>query len=337
MRAQRMVWMTVTMALAAFFLFQIIGAKAHAQVVQMRVGHYIDEKHPLHLGAKQFADKVEERTKGQVKITIYPANTLGSPPEVVEQVKLGTLDMAINTQGQYEYHVKACATAQIPFVFDDYAHAHRTLDGPAMKWLAPQFEKAGFILLANWEWGFRNVTNNKKPIMKPDDIKGLKIRVPPEFHLQTLFESLGAVVTKIAWPELYMALAQNVVDGQENPLSAIWYQKFYEVQKHVALTQHAYACASPVMSTKSWAKLNPEQQKIVREEAKRAGDWVRKTLNDEETDLIGKFEKAGLKVTRPDIKAFRAAMGPAYKKIFERYGEDNVKVFMKFVEETRKK
>ena len=337
MRAQRIVLMTVTMALAAFFLFQTIGAKAHAQVIQMRIAHYVDEKHPLHLGAMQFVSKVDERTKGQVKISIYPANTLGSPPEVVEQVKLGTLDMAINTQGQYEYHVKACATAQIPFVFDDYAHAHRTLDGPAMQWLAPQFEKAGFILLANWEWGFRNITNNKKAIMKPEDVKGLKIRVPPEFHLQTLFESLGAVVTKIAWPELYMALAQNVVDGQENPLSAIWYQKFYEVQKHVALTQHAYACASPVMSTKSWAKLNPEQQKIVREEAKRAGDWVRKTLNDEETELIGKFEKAGLKVTRPDIKAFRAAMGPAYKKIFERYGEDNVKVFMKFVEDTRKK
>jgi TRAP-type C4-dicarboxylate transport system substrate-binding protein len=92
-----------------------------------------------------------------------------------------------------------------------------------------------------------------------------------------------------------------------------------------------------MISTKSWAKLNPEQQKIIREEAVQAGAWVRKTLNDEETDLIAKFEKAGLKVTRPDIKAFRGAMGPAYKKIFERYGEDNVKTFMKFVEETRKK
>lgn len=337
MKSRRIGWMVVVMIMTAFLLCLGTWSKANAQVIQMRIAHYIDEKHPLHLGAMQFVSKVDERTKGQVKITIYPANTLGSPPEVVEQVKLGTLDMALNTQGQYEYHVKACATAQIPFVFDNYEHAHRTLDGPAMQWLAPQFEKAGFILLANWEWGFRNVTNNKKPIMKPEDVKGLKIRVPPEFHLQTLFESLGAVVTKIAWPELYMALAQNVVDGQENPLSAIWYQKFYEVQKHVALTQHAYACASPVMSTKSWAKLNAEQQKIVREEAKRAGTWVRKTLNDEETDLIGKFEKAGLKVTRPDIKAFRAAMGPAYDKIFKRYGEDNVKVFMKFVEQSRKK
>jgi tripartite ATP-independent transporter DctP family solute receptor len=337
MKSRRGVWIAGIMALSALFIFQTLGAKANAQGIQMRIAHYVDEKHPLHLGAQKFVSKVEERTKGQVKITIFPANTLGSPPEVVEQVKLGTLDMCLNTQGQFENYVKACATAQIPFVFDSYDHAHRTLDGPAMKWLAPQFEKAGFILLANWEWGFRNITNNKRPILKPEDVKGLKIRVPPEFHLQTLFESLGAVVTKIAWPELYMALAQNVVDGQENPLSAIWYQKFYEVQKHVALTHHAYACAMPVMSTKSWSKLSPEQQNIVREEAVRAGAWVRKTLNDEETDLIGKFEKAGLKVTHPDIQAFRAAMGPAYKKIFARYGEDNVKTFMKFVEETRKK
>ena len=302
MKSRRIHWIVGMMIGVSLFLCQSIGSTANAQVIQMRLAHYVDDKHPLHEGAKQFVAKVEERTKGQ-----------------------------------YENYVKACATAQIPFVFDDYDHAHRTLDGPAMQWLAPQFEKAGLIHLANWEWGFRNVTNNKKPIMKPEDIKGLKIRVPPEFHLQTLFESLGAVVTKIAWPELYMALAQNVADGQENPLSAIWYQKFYEVQKHVALTQHAYACAMPMMSTKSWSKLNADQQKIVREEAKRSGDWVRKTLNDEETDLIGKFEKGGLKVTRPDIKAFRAVMGPAYKKIFERYGEDNVKVFMKYVEEARKK
>ncbi|MGQ9694248.1 MAG: TRAP transporter substrate-binding protein [Thermodesulfobacteriota bacterium] len=330
-------WLTIVL-LGTFFLF-LMGnlANAYAQGINLRLAHYIDEKHPIHLGAKQMAAKVEERTKGKVKITIYPANTLGSPPEVVKQVKLGTLDMCINTQGQFEYYVIACAAAQIPFIFDDYEHAHRTLDGPAMQWLAPQFEKAGFIHLANWEWGFRNISNNKKPIMKPEDVKGLKIRVPPEFHLQVLFESLGAVVTKIAWPELYMALAQNVVDGQENPLSAIYYQKFYEVQKHVALTRHAYACAMPVMSIKSWAKLTAEQQNILREEAVKAGNWVRKTLNDEEIDLIKKFQNAGLQVTRPDIASFRSVMGPAYEKIFKRYGEDNVKVFMKFVEAARKK
>ena len=222
------------------------------------------------------AAKVEERTKGQVKMVLFPNNALGSPPETLEQVALGTLDMSLNTQGQLENHVKASATPQIPFLFDDYEHAHRTMDGPAMQWFAPQFEKAGLIYLANWEWGFRNLTNSKRPVMKPEDVKGLKIRVPPEFHLQALFESLGAVVTQIAWPEVYMALAQNVVDGQENPLSAIYYTKFYEVQKHVALTRHAYSCLIPVVSTKSWAKLNAEQKQILKEEAKRSGDWVRK-------------------------------------------------------------
>ncbi|HEX7512664.1 MAG TPA: TRAP transporter substrate-binding protein, partial [Candidatus Methylomirabilis sp.] len=231
MKSRRILGVVCVLFGAAFLLCQLGWSTADAQVIQMRVALHIDEKHPVYLGAKEMAAKVEERTKGQVKMTLYPNNALGSPPEMAEQVALGTLDMSLNTQGQLENHVKASAVAQLPFIFDDYAHAHRTMDGPAMQWLAPQFEKAGMIYLANWEWGFRNLTNNKRPIMKPEDVKGLKIRVPPEFHLQALFESLGAVVTQIAWPEVYMALAQNVVDGQENPLNAIYYAKFYEVQK----------------------------------------------------------------------------------------------------------
>jgi TRAP-type C4-dicarboxylate transport system substrate-binding protein len=109
------------------------------------------------------------------------------------------------------------------------------------------------------------------------------------------------------------------------------------VQKQVALTRHAYSCLIPVVSTKTWAKLNAEQKQILKEEAKRSGDWVRKELNNEETDLIGKFEKAGLQVTRPDLKPFRGAIGSANEKIYKRYGEDNVKTFLKFVEDARKK
>jgi TRAP-type transport system periplasmic protein len=330
-------WVVGAMVVAAFLMCQIGWSTADAQTIPIKVALHIDEKHPVYLAAKQMAAAVEERTKGQVKMTLYPNNALGSPPEMAEQVALGTLDMSLNTQGQLENHVKASAVAQLPFIFDDYGHAHRTMDGPAMQWLAPQFEKAGLIYLANWEWGFRNLTNSKRPVTKPEDLKGLKIRVPPEFHLQALFESLGAVVTQIAWPEVYMALAQNVVDGQENPLNAIYYAKFYEVQKQVALTRHAYSCLIPIVSTKTWAKLNAEQKQILKEEAKRSGDWVRKALNDEETDLIVKFEKAGLQVTRPDLKPFRAAVASANDKIYKRYGEENVKTFLKFVEDARKK
>ena len=306
-----------------------------AQPIEMKFAHYTDEAHPAHLAAKQFAANVEKRTNGQVKIVIYPGSSLGSPPEQCEQVKLGAIDMNIPTQGQFEKYVRACMTAQIPFIFDSYEMAHKVLDGPAFGWLAQMAEKEGFILLSNWEWGFRNITNSKRPIVEPTDVKGLKLRVPPEMHLQATMESLGAIVTKISFPEVYMALAQNVVDGQENPLSAIYYQKFYEVQKHLALTQHTYSCMMHVVNPKKWAKLTPEQQKIVREESKAAGQFMRQTVQDEEKDIIAKMEKSGIKVTKPNVPAFRAAVKPAVEKIAKYTGEKNVETFMKFVEAAR--
>jgi len=320
----------------AFFFF-LLGTGAQAQVIQMKFAHFAEETHPAHLGAKQFAAKVEERTKGQVKITIYPANVLGSPPEQAEQVRLGAVDMGLPTQGQLDKYVKAFSVVMLPFIYDDYDHVHRTLDGPSMDWFSPLAEKEGFILLCNWEYGFRNLTNNKRPINKPEDVKGLKIRTPPEIQLQAAMEALGGVVTKIAFPEVYMALAQNVVDGEENPIAVIYHNKFYEVQKYLALTRHVYNNMIHVVSTKAWAKLTPEQQKIFREESKSAGAYMRKAIVAEEAEQIAKMEKAGMNVTRPNLAPFRAAMGPAYERIGKYSGEDNVKKFMTYVEAARKK
>jgi tripartite ATP-independent transporter DctP family solute receptor len=329
-------WCALLMACVAVVCLMTLSP-AVAQPIEMKFAHYADESHPAHQAAKQFSANVEKRTNGQVKIVIYPANALGSPPEQCEQVKLGAIDMNIPTQGQFEKYVRACMTAQIPFIFDSYEMAHKVLDGPAFDWLAQLAEKEGFIILSNWEWGFRNITNNKVAINKPEDVKGLKLRVPPEMHLQATMESLGAVVTKIAFPEVYMALAQNVVDGQENPLSTIYHQKFYEVQKHLALTQHTYSCMIHVVNPKKWAKLTPEQQKIVREESKSAGQFMRQTVEGEEKDIIAKMEKSGIQVTRPDIPAFRAAVKPAVEKIVKYAGEKNAETFMKFVEDAKKK
>ena len=337
MKSHRIVLLALALVGMACFISLTGFSKAEAQGVQMKFAHYAEETHPANVAAKQFAAKVEERTKGQVKIVIYPANVLGSPPEQAEQVKLGAIDMGLPTQGQLDKYVKAFSAVMLPFVYDDYDHVHRTLDGPSMDWFAPLAEKEGFIVLCNWEYGFRNLTNSKRPILKPDDVKGLKIRTPPEIQLQAAIEALGGIVTKIAFPEVYMALAQNVVDGQENPIAVIYYNKFYEVQKNLALTRHVYNNMIHVVSTKAWAKLTPEQQKIFREESKSAGAYMRKAIMDEEADLIAKMEKAGIKVTRPDLAPFRAAMGPAYERIGKYAGEDNVKRFMKFVEDARKK
>jgi tripartite ATP-independent transporter DctP family solute receptor len=337
MKSHRIILLALVLV-GAVCLISLAGvSKAEAEVIQMKFAHYAEETHPGHLAAKQFAAKVEERTKGQVKIAIYPANVLGSPPEQCEQVRLGAIDMSLPTQGALDKYVKAFSVVMLPFVYDDYDHVHRTLDGPSMDWFSPLAEKQGFIVLSNWEWGFRNLTNNKRPVLTPDDVKGLKIRTPPEIQLQAAMEALGAIVTKIAFPEVYMALAQNVVDGQENPIAVIYHNKFYEVQKYLTLTRHVYNNMVHVVSTKSWAKLTPEQQKIFREESKSAGAYMRKAIMAEEEDQIAKMEKAGLKVARPNLAPFRAAMGPAYERIGKYAGEENVKIFMKYVEDARKK
>src|SRR5271169_2319875 len=273
----------------------------HAAPLTMRFAHFAAEDHPANIAAKQFASRVEERTGGAVKINIFPNNVLGGPPEQAQQIKLGTIDMGLPTQGQLDKYDTAFAAVMLPFIWDSPQHAFRVLDGPAMDWLVPLAERQGFILLHNWEYGFRNVTNTVRPINTPGDVKGLKLRTPPELQIQASMEALGASVQAIAFPELYLALAQKVVDGEENPIPVIYFNKFYETQKHLAITRHIYNNMIHTIGVNSWKKLAPEQQTIFREESASAGDLMRKLMADGEEDQIKKLEAAGMQVTRPDL------------------------------------
>ena len=337
MKSNRWVWSALVLVLTAFLVVWTGGGTAEAQVLTMKLAHFADEGHPGHLAAKMFAENVAKRTNGQIKIDIFPNNTLGSPPEQAEQVKLGTTDMGLPTEGQFDKWLKGFGVVMLPFLYDDYAHVHRALDGPAFQWFSQMAEKEGFILLSNWEYGFRNLTNNKRPVNNPEDVKGLKVRVPPEMQIGAAFEALGAQTTVIAFPELYMALAQGVADGEDNPVSVIYFMKFYEVQKNLALTKHIYNNMIHTISAKSWAKLTPEQKTIFREESKRAGDWMRQQVESQEGDVVTKMQAAGMQVTRPDLAPFRKAMTPAYDKICKYAGEDNCKKWMEYVEAARKK
>ena len=301
----------------------------------LRGAHFAPEDHPANIAAKQFATRVEARTNGAIKINIFPNNVLGGPPEQAQQIKLGTIDMGLPTQGQLDKYDTAFAAVMLPFVFDSPAQVYRVLDGPAMEWLAPRAEKQGFILLHNWDYGFRNVTNSVRPINVPDDVAGLKIRTPPELQIQASMEALGATVQAIAFPELYLALSQRVVDGQENPIPVIYYSKFYEVQKHLALTRHVYNNMIHTVGVNTWAKLTPAQQVIFREESAAAGELMRKLIADGEADQLVKLASAGLQITRPNLAPFRAKMEPAYKRIAAYAGEDNVKKFRAMVEASR--
>jgi tripartite ATP-independent transporter DctP family solute receptor len=255
---------------------------ARAATLTLRFAHFAQEDHPANIAARQFADRVRKRTDGAVRIMIFPNNQLGGPPEQAQQIKLGAIDMGLPTQGQLDKFEKAFGAVPLPFIFDSRELVYRVLDGPAMTWLAPLAEAQGFVLLRNWDYGFRNVTNSVRPINVPDDVKGLKLRTPPELQIQASMEALGASVQAIAFPELYLALAQKVVDGEENPIAVIWFNKFYETQKNLAITRHIYNNMIHTMGINSWKKLTPEQQTIFHEESVAAGDLMRKLMADGE-------------------------------------------------------
>ncbi|MCW5748636.1 MAG: TRAP transporter substrate-binding protein [Alphaproteobacteria bacterium] len=302
----------------------------------LKFGHYNAESHPVHKAALQFAANVEKRTGGKVKIQIFPNNALGAPPEILEQARNGVIDIAIPTSGQLDKYDKAFAALMIPFAFTDIEHARRTMDGPMQKWLEPRAQKMGFEIVGVWEYGFRHLTNSKRPILKPEDAKGLKIRTPPEIQLSAAMAALGANVQKIAFPELYLSLSQGVVDGEENPVATIHSAKFYEVQKYLSLTSHMYQAMFHVVNAGTWKKLTPEQQKIIREESAAAGKLTRDLLLSQENGLIEDLKKKGMQVDKPDLAPFKAAMGPALDEIRKFAGADNVTQFMKYVDEARK-
>jgi TRAP-type transport system periplasmic protein len=318
-------------ALVPFALSQA----AEPAVVQMKIGHFAAESHPGNIAVKMFIEGVEKRTNGQIKIANFPNNALGSPPEVLEQNILGAVDMSLPTQGQLGKYSKKFNCVMLPFLYENYAHADKVLDGPFIAWAAPDLDKAGLVFLSNWEWGFRNLTNSKRPVNKPEDVKGLKIRTPPELPTQAAMEALGAVVATINFNELQMALKQGVVDGQENPIAVIYANKLYETQKYLTMTGHNYNTMVHVISKKVWDKLTPDQQKIIKEESVKAGNYMRKAVRDGEAQEIAELKKLGVEVSTPDKTPFKKLMGPAYDRMKAIADEDNIKAFVKMVDEAK--
>ena len=269
--------------------------------ITMRFAHFGASDHPSNIAAKSFAARVRERTNGGVKINIFPNNVLGDPGQQTQQIKAGVIDIGLPTQGQLDKYQRAFAAVPLPFLFDNREQVFKVLDGPAMDWLAPLAEQQGFIILRNWDYGFRNVTNSRRPINGPGDVKGLKIRTPPEIQIASAMEALGGIVSAISFPEVYLALSQGVVDGEENPVAVIYFNKYYEVQKHLALTRHVYNNMILTMGVASWGKLTREQQTIFREESVTAGDLMRKLISEEEEEQLAKLQAGGVAITRPDL------------------------------------
>ncbi len=312
-----------------------VGSYADKKIV-IKFAHFTPKEHPGHLATVQFCENVTKRTNGQITFEIYPNNELGAPPEVLEQNILGVIDMSTPTQGSLDKYSKKFAAVMAPFVFNNYEHAHAVLDGPFAKWVAPDLEKNNLVLLSTWEYGFRQTTNSVRPINSVADLKGLSMRTPAEIQFVAAFKAAGCNVQQIAFNELYLALQQGVISGQENPLSTILTNKLYETQPYLAITNHIYSSQVHVMSKKVWDKLSKKQQQIVKEESLAASKYMRKLVIEQEDGYLKKLIALGVKVTYPDTAEFRKAMQPAYDVIRQYAGAKNMDEFLKMADSNRK-
>jgi TRAP-type transport system periplasmic protein len=333
--AHRNVLLSVCRAATAIAITSLMVSVAVAK--EYKLAHSADAQHPNHLAMIDMAKRIAERTKNEVTFKIFPNNELGSPPEQTEQLRRGVIEFGVMSPSQLDKYDRAFGVVFIPYQFDGYDQAYRMLDDTANKWLRGHAEKIGLEYVANFEWGFRALTNSKRPVNGPEDVKGMKLRVPPEIQIKAAMEALGAVTATIAFPEVYTALATNTVDGQDNPVATVYSSKFFEVQKHLAMTRHVYTPMFLLANTNVWKGLTPAQREIITEEGIRAGNEARKQVQDKEKWFISEMEKTGLRTTYPEVAKFRALMGPANTAIKEYVGAAAWDDWAKLMEASRKK
>lgn len=291
-----------------------------AFAMEIKLAHVVNEKDAFHVAAEKFKELVEKNSRGALTVTIFPNAKLGDERTLLERMKMGIVDAGIITNGPIINFVPSFGVIDLPFLFRDPAHAYKVLDGSIGQKLMADLESQGWKGLAFAERGFRNLTNSKRPVKTPEDIKGLKIRVMQNPVYVDSFKALGANAVPMAWTEVLTALQQGTVDGQENPLNVIMAFKLYESQKYLSITRHAYAPAPIIMSMSTWKKLTPAQQALVKKAAQDAAEHERGWDNKMEAEWLKDLKAKGMIVTTPDLKAFRAAVKPVYDQYGPKFG-----------------
>lgn len=302
----------------------LVASPAWAQVV-LKAGHVLAPVHPYHVGMVKFAELVDSKTAGKVKIEVFHSAQLGNERELLEALQMGTTDVCLISTAPMAGFSKDFLVYDLPYLFTSPQQAYAILDGPIGKASMEGIKKAGLIGLAYWENGFRNITNSKREILKPEDLKGLKIRtMENKIHMAT-FRALGADPTPIASGEVFTALQQKTVDGQENPLTGIYTSKYYEVQKFLSLSEHFYSPAPLLIGKESWGKLNAEQQKAVQAAADEAKTFQRELNQREVQNAQKELEAKGMTISTVDKAAWKKAMEPIYKQFESEVGAERLK------------
>lgn len=280
--------------------------------IVLRMGHATTLSNPRHIAAVKYAQWVSEQTNGRVKIEIFPNEIIGSDKKMMDLVVEGTLDMNLALPGLAANYAPKLAVVELPFLFSSIDKVSAVLDGPIGEELAKDMPQKGLRLLAYWDNGLRQITNNRQPIEKPEDLKGLKFRTPESKMTMSIFKALGANPAPLAWNEVYFALAQGTFDGQENPVVNIHGAKLDEVQKYLSITNHKYEASPLIINEQVWQKLPTDIQQILKEGAVKFAVENRKLNQEVEGKLLADLEAKGMKVSRPDITPFREATKSVY-------------------------
>lgn len=295
---------------------------AIASSVELRLAHVVNEKDIFHTAAAKFEELVEERSGGDIDVSIYPNASLGVERTLLEGMQIGTIDMGVISNGPASNFVKPLAAIEMPFLFDSAKEAHKVLDGEVGSKLLGLLANVNLKGLAYTERGFRALTNSRGPVNEPSDIEGLTIRVVENEVYADTFETWGANGVLMSWPEALTALQQGAIDGQETPVNVSYAFNLNEVQDHLTLTRHIYAPAIFIMGMSSWNKLNDDQQDIVISSAKDAGEFARSENSRLEKVQVSELEEKGMEVVRnPDREAFKASVAPIYDKYDSQFGE----------------
>jgi TRAP-type transport system periplasmic protein len=282
--------------LAAAVALAAVGM-AQAQEKTIKFASQNPKGHPITMGMEKFAEIVTAKSAGKIKVNVFPGGTLGNDQANVSALQGGTLEMVSMNSGILASQVKDFAVYDFPFMFANTKEADAVVDGPFGKKMHAKLEEKGIVGLAYYELGFRNITNSKRAITKVEDLAGLKLRVIPNPINVDWVKALDANPTPLPFPEVYAALEQKAIDGQENPITVINANKFYEVQKFVTLTNHQYNPQSVMISKKFWDTLSAAEKAIVQDAAQESAKYQREQARGAVASALENMKKGGMTVS----------------------------------------
>lgn len=315
------------------------GAAAQVKERTLKFAFQNQTGHPQAQGAQKFADIVAAKSGGKITVKLFPGGTLGGDLQTVSALQGGTVELTVLNAGILSAQVKEFAVFDFPFLFNSGKEADAVTDGPFGQKLMARLDGKGLHGLGYWDLGFRNLTNSKRPVAKADDIAGLKIRVIQSPIYIDLFSALGANATPLPFPELYPALDQKAVDGQENPNTTILASKFAEVQKHITQTRHVYNPQALLVSKKTWDGMSADERQILTEAARDSTVFQRAASRSAADSALEALRKAGMTVSElppEEMAKLRAKVKPVIDKYSASVGEATVTELMSEIDKVRK-